>query len=519
MKKRKFDDVLPLPGREDISLVRIKGDEYWQMMNSDGDLWGKFYAQYESDTVPFIYVTHRLGDGEFPVRINQGVGCKFIDPNTGYVSDYSYDDCSGYYRKDYGYTVIPIKYNARWYFRDLDGNCSQRLFDKKNEYHYSIDYFSRELVGGDSYYYERCFETNGKIKPLYALETLQASGEGVTLLKEDIERPIDKNVKYSLYVSVPLYFYKDRNGDLSESFYRAWPYNNGWSRVQKSFYDYGIQYRDTKGNLSRPFYSGTDYSNGFTVVCVEQLTDWYGNARNKKYCIRDIEGNLSTKWFESEYEALKEIELGNAKKYCKERILDTKVNDEQLKSYYFVDKEDKYGFKKVQKYVGGDFQFVDKYGNLSEPYYKSDGSIIKKYWNSGYQVRDCENGNLSQEVYYIVSSLGYDDNGCEIVQLKANGPYYLMDRDGNMSEPFGEINRECNGFYAVRKSFYHAYQIMDKNWHLSKKKYPDKESAEADIRSKGFIFVGEDTPTIKPRPKSDEIEADDKQTSKTDLER
>jgi hypothetical protein len=354
-----------------------------------------------------------------------------------------------------------------------------------------------------SSYYDCCFEKEGKIKPLYDLETLDTSDEGITLLREDIERPIDRNVKYSCYVPEPLYFYQDRNGELSESFYWAGPYKNGWARVQKE-YRAGerIQYRDKKGNLSRPFISGTDYRNGYAVVCVEtERRDWEGNVKKAKYCIRDIEGNLSTKWFESEYEALKEIELGNAKKYCQERILDKKVDEEKLKSYYFVGSEDKYGFRKVQKYVGGDFQFVDKDGNLSEPYYDAEGSNIKKYWNSGYQVRDCENGNLSQEVYYVVGLLGYDENGCKIVQLKANGPYYLMDRDGNMSDPFGEINRTCGSFNVVRKSFYHPYQIIDKNWRLSQKKYPDKESAEADIGSRGFIFVGEDTPTIKLRPK------------------
>ena len=132
---------------------------------------------------------------------------------------------------------IPVRkeFRPEWYFRSADGNCSKRVFLESSDY-FSRDYnFASSLIKGSLFYYERCFETNGKIKPLFDLEALHTSDEGISLLREDIERPINNEVKYSRYVSLPLYFYRDRSGELSESFYSAWPYNNGWSRVQKGY--------------------------------------------------------------------------------------------------------------------------------------------------------------------------------------------------------------------------------------------------------------------------------------------
>ncbi len=487
MEKEEFEKVVPFgKGREDILLVKRKGEDYWQMMNSDGDVWGKFYPYDKDYTYPFIHRTYELSEGERPFRVKNDYilsGEKYVDTN-GYLSDHTYTDDSGYYRSSNNITFVKRRYDGQgyWVFRDCDGNYSQRVFKDGNG---MSSFFDR----AGSTFYDYCFEKDGKIKPLYKLETIQTIGNGTQLLMENKGRPIDKVITYGSFIPEPLYFFKDKNGELSESFYYAGKYNDGWAKVKKHYYDNHIHYRDENGNLSIPFEDGKDYNNGYAVVKVE----------GKYYCIRDAECNLSTKWFNNEYDALKEINAGNAKKYFEKRILDTKIDEEQLKSYYYVSGNYN-GLRIAKKYIAGDYQFVDQNGNLSEPFYNIMGfDEVRKFWNSGRQVRDPETGHLSQEVYFVYG--GYDTNGCIVVQLKPNGPYYLMDKDGNMSEPFGEIHHEHNGFRAVRKSFFHPYQIIDKNWHLSQKKYPDKDSVLTEILKQDFKFEKEEVATIKPRPK------------------
>ncbi len=486
MDGEKFVEKFPF-GRPGIYLVRREGDDYWQMMNSDGDVWGKFYSYDKDMPYPYIYRTYQLSEGKRPFRVYHDdfmlKGNKYVDTN-GYFSDDVYHEDSGYYR-DSNVEFVKLRFRS-WYWavRDCDGNYGKRVFGYESYGDRSL----REKI--DGIYYDYCFEKDGKIKLLYDLKAIDTGDNGVQLLKEDESRPITRCIKYGAYIPKPLYFFKDKNGELSESFYEACKYTNGWAKVQKHYYDRDIHYRDEKGNLSIPFLEGTEYFKGYAVVKIDE----------KKYCLRDTEGNLSTKWFKSEYGALEEIKAGNAKKYFEKRTLDTTVDEEQLKSYYYIGIKDKYGFMPVQKYIGGDYQFVDKDGNLSEPFYAHFYTqSIQKFWNSGHQVRDLESGNLSQEVYFVVN--GYDSTGCAAVQLKPNGPYYLMDKDGNMSEPFAEIHREHNGFRAVKKSFFHPYQIIDKNWNLSQKKYPDKDSIDEEIRKNDFKFEKENEPSIKPRPK------------------
>lgn len=540
MKDKKIVQEIPF-ARPGITLVRREGDDYWQMKNSDGDVWGMFRKYYEGATIPLIYRTYELSEGKRPFRVwqpNNRLGDKYVDTN-GYFSDYYYEDFdSGYYRDGRKVTWVKRYSYPKYAYhlaRDCDGNYSQRVFWGSKEYgHFNMDFFDKV----SNIYYDYCFEKNGKVKPVFELKTIQVTDNGTQLLMEDEKSPINIDVKKDLnlaeFVPQPLYFFKDEKGELSEAFYKACKYTDGWAKVQKYYYDKCIHYRDEKGNLSIPFKEGTDYFNGYAVVKVDD-----------DYCIRDTEGNLSTEYFKSQSDAVEEIKAGNAKKYFKKRILDTKVDEKKLDSYYMVEERNGYNFRSVRKYVGGDYQFVDKDGNLSEPFYAHYGKdpnkrYVKKFWNSkGYQLLDPQTGNLSQEVYFVAS--GYDSNGCASVQLKPNGPYYLMDKDGNMSEPFGEIDSECNGFRVVQKSFFHPYQIIDKNWHLSQKKYPNVESAYEEIRKNDFKFEKENQPTIKPRPKkvkqnykkkerisliasmvegsSTNIKTDDETLSKTKIER
>ena len=489
MNDKKIVEEIPF-GRPGITLVKRKGDNYWQMKNSDGDVWGKFYSGHEQK-YPHILRCYQISGGKKPFHYDEGACCRYIDTN-GYYSDYYYDNESGYYNYE-DITWVQFSYYSWTMRRDCNGNHSIRVFERVE------DRWGSDCFKG-SEYHDYCFEKNGKIKFLYELKTIHTGDNGIQLLMEDRIAPINKEVKYNITMPSLLSCFKDTNGELSEPFYKAWGYNNGWARVQKYRLPEDIQYRDEKGNLSRLFAAGTDYINGYAVVLIEDKGDGYCRGP-KKYCLRDIEGNLSTTWFKSEGEALQEIKLGNAKTYFEKRIYDTKVDEEKLKSYYYVSSKNKYGFRVVQKYIAGDYQFVDQNGNLSEPFYyiNNYNYYVQKSWNSGQEVLDHKTGHLSQEVYHV--RRGYGDDNCCVVQLKPNGPYHLMDTEGNISEGFCEIGCEENGFRAVQKSFFHPYQIIDKNWHLSQKKYPDKDSAQNDILNKNFKFEKEKVATINPRPK------------------
>lgn len=498
--------------RDDITLVQKEDGGPWLMRNLDGDVWGKFtdivdcgagedfgYSYQGRVKFPKIMRVYDLTEGKAPLRYDEN---KFVDTN-GYFSDecFEEDEYTGYYRP----STSSIEFRFSVYLfglvrRDSNGNFSIRAYSKDRD----RDDVTDDTRNWDDNYHDYFFEKDGKIKFLFELKTIHTGENGIELLMEDtlgkMYCPIYKSWHNPRHRedTLGLYCFRDKNGELSEPFFKAWGYNNGLARVQKYMFNRYIQYRDEKGNLSQPYKTGTDYIDGYAVVAVEGRNNNAFFGYETRYCLRDVEGNHSTECFDREDRALVKIINGTAKECFQKRILDTKVDKNQLNSYYFVGPEEN-GFREVQKYIAGGYQFVDKEGNLSEPFYDTHrkGAVVQKYWNSGEQVRDVENGNLSQEVHFV--KWGYGNDGCAVVQLKPSGPYYLLDKDGNISAPFSEIGREDKGFRPVRKSFYHPYQIINKNWELSQKKYPDESSANLDIFD--GIFKKEKVATIKPRPK------------------
>ncbi len=131
------------------------------------------------------------------------------------------------------------------------------------------------------------------------------------------------------------YYFENEKGNLSEGYYFAKDYSDGFALVRKEE-DGPWCYRDREGKLSEPYCHARDYSDGFALVQKEKYGPYY---------FRDIEWNLS-------------------------------------EGYYFA-KSYSDGFALVQKEKYGPYYFRDIEGNLSEGYYDardySDGfALVQK---------------------------------------------------------------------------------------------------------------------------------------------
>lgn len=81
--------------------------------------------------------------------------------------------------------------------------------------------------------------------------------------------------------------FEDNMGNLSEMFYYAWDYSDGYAVVKKSVGG-GYQFRDTDGNLSEEYVIASPYSCGYALV-KKRLFDCF-------FQFRDTDGNLSEEY-------------------------------------------------------------------------------------------------------------------------------------------------------------------------------------------------------------------------------
>lgn len=88
--------------------------------------------------------------------------------------------------------------------------------------------------------------------------------------------------------------FEDNMGNLSEMFYYAWDYSDGYAVVKKSVGG-GYQFRDTDGNLSEEYAIAWPYDKGLELAAVKKVND---GVR-----LRNTLGELSEKSFTTMQEA------------------------------------------------------------------------------------------------------------------------------------------------------------------------------------------------------------------------
>ena len=192
--------------------------------------------------------------------------------------------------------------------------------------------------------------------------------------------------------------FKDSSGKLSEEFYFADAYHDGFARVKKTD-DSGFQFRDRDGKLSEEFFDIFPYHYGFALV---------QNIAASGFQFRDVDGNFSEEFFDA----------------C---------------NYH-------YGFAKVQKTEESDWQFRDVDGNFSEEFFEAfsyhDGfARVKKTDDSGWQFRDVD-GKLSEEFFEIEDY----DNGFALVTKRETSSWMHRDILGRISRKETESGKDFYRF-------------------------------------------------------------------------
>lgn len=116
-----------------------------------------------------------------------------------------------------------------------------------------------------------------------------------------------------------------------------------------------------------------------------------------------------------------------------QKEFDMKITREELERYFYVEKFHE-GHARVQKKQNGVWQFVNRFGELSEEFYDAckyhNGyALVKKEENGKWQFRNM-NGELSKEFY--AASNYYKDYA--IVQKRKNGNYQYRNIYGELSK-------------------------------------------------------------------------------------
>lgn len=208
------------------------------------------------------------------------------------------------------------------------------------------------------------------------------------------------------------YQFRDLEGNLSQTFDKAYEYVNGFARVYLSEnpvigQQAGWRIRDLDGNLSEPFEMIYDYSDGYCVVM----------NSDKLFMYRDKLGNLSEKFIA-------------ASTYKEGFALVTPLNS---------------------KYK----QFRDKDGKLSVKFqnakpYKEGFAVIKKKSDIGFRYRD-KFGNLSEDAYFEANSY---ENGFAVVRRTKSSNLEYRDLLGNLSFEQSKIGIEIYEYINGRKSVF-----------------------------------------------------------------